>query len=130
MNLDTLLKFSDLGNEMFEDITCRIVSSFGVDGSNKNAIIDFQAFCRINCLLKYHTISGLELIKIWIKILNPAGVNTQNRDEMVDFFERFARGSMTEQPSLISHTFALHMLELFEREDCIDELDRVDMNML
>jgi hypothetical protein len=49
---------------------------------------------------------------------------------MVDFFERFARGSMTEQPSLISHTFAVHMLELFERECLIDELDRVDMNIL
>lgn len=109
---------------------CRIVSSLGIDGSNRNALIDFSTFCRINCLLKYHTIDGPELVKIWIKILNPSGVNTVSKDDMIDFLERLARGSMTEQPSLISHTFALHMLDLFKIEDCLDELDRVDMNML
>jgi len=62
--------------------------------------------------------------------LNPKGVNTLSKDEMMNFLERFARGSMTEQPSLISHTFALHMLDLFKMEDCLDELDRVDMNLL
>jgi len=114
------LKFSDIGNQKFEDITCRIISSLGVDSSNKNAVIDFPTFCRINCLLKYLTIGGSDLIKIWIKILNPLGVNTVSKDDMIDLFERFARGSMTEQPTLISHTFALNMLELFKMEGCID----------
>lgn len=45
VTLDVLLKYSDLGSSIFEDILCRILNSFGVDAANKNAVVDFQTFC-------------------------------------------------------------------------------------
>lgn len=46
---------------------------------------------------------------------------------MIDLFERFARGRMLELPTLISSTFAKHMLELIALEGCMIDENRVDM---
>lgn len=49
---------------------------------------------------------------------------------MIDLFERFGRGRMLDNPTLISMTFAKHMLQLFEMEGCMIDADRVDMAKL
>ena len=46
---------------------------------------------------------------------------------MEDFFERFARGTLQEQPTLITTTFAKHMIDLFKLEQCLVDYDRIDM---
>jgi hypothetical protein len=94
MCLRNFVRFSDVGNARFLDITYRIISSFGVDISNENSIIEFEIFCRINCFLKYQKTSPSDLIKTWVKILNPLSIPVINVLDMTDFFERFARGSI------------------------------------
>lgn len=39
--------------------------------------------------------------------------------EMIDFLERFARGTYQENANLISATFANDMIKLFEMENCL-----------
>lgn len=48
----------------------------------------------------------------------------------MDLFERFGRGRMLENPTMISSTFAKQMIQLFEMEDCTLAGDRVDMAKL
>lgn len=78
----------------------------------------------------YHTLPNNELQKIWVKILNPKSNVVAPYSQMFDFFERFARGSMQESPTLISKTFAAQMLDLFEKEGCLPTRDKVDMKIL
>ena len=49
---------------------------------------------------------------------------------MIDLFERFSRGRMLENPTLISMTFAKQMIQLFEMEGCMIDAERVDMAKL
>lgn len=125
--LREFIRFSDVGMARFQDITYRIISSFGIDVSNENAIIEFENFCRINCFLRYRKTSPSDLIKIWVKILNPQSIPVINVTNMEDFFERFARGTLQEQPTLITTTFAKHMIDLFKLEQCMIDDDRIDM---
>ncbi len=92
--LGNFVRFSDVGRARFKDITYRIISSFGIDISNEYSIIEFENFCRINSFLKYQKTSPSDLIKIWVKILNPLSIPVITVLDMTDFFERFARGSI------------------------------------
>ena len=65
-------------------------------------MIDFEMFCRIKCFLKFQTIDEQDLIKIWIKILNPQQSKYLEVGEMWDFFERMARGRTLISPTLVS----------------------------
>lgn len=72
--MGALIKFSDITNEKFIDITMRIIAGFGIDISNEYCAIDFETYCRINCFIKYQTTDPVDLIRIWIKILNPQSI--------------------------------------------------------
>ena len=48
-------------------------------------------------------------------------------EELTDFFERFARGRTLKKSTLVSSTFAKHMILLFEKEGCMIDTERVDM---
>ena len=108
----------------------RIIAGFGLDWSNENAKIDFDTYCNIKCFLEFHTLEDKELLKIWSKILNPQSLAICTKEEMIDLFERFSRGRMLDNPTLISMTFAKHMIQLFEMEGCMIDADRVDMAKL
>jgi hypothetical protein len=97
-----LLEFASVSLDRFDDITRRIIAGFGLDWSNENARIDFECFCRIKSFLNFYTLSDDELIKMWIKILNPHAVTIVPTTDMKDFFERFARGRTLKEPTLVS----------------------------
>lgn len=61
---------------------------------------------------------GLGFQRLWIKILNPMSNIVITHVQLTDLFERFARGSMQDSPTLISTTFAEQMLDLIEKEGC------------
>ena len=105
----------------------RIIAGFGIDISNEYCAIDFETYCRINCFIKYQTTDPVDLIRIWIKILNPQSIMVISVQEMVDLFERISRGCIYEVPTLISTTFSKQMIELFQKEGCLIGEDRVDM---
>jgi len=88
----------------------RIIAGFGLDWSNENAKINFDTYCNIKCFLEFHTLEDKELLKIWSKILNPQSLAICTKDEMIDLFERFGRGRMLDNPTLLSMTFAKHMI--------------------
>ena len=60
--------------------------------------------------MEFHTLEDKELLKIWSKILNPQSLAICTKDEMIDLFERFGRGRMLDNPTLLSMTFAKHMI--------------------
>jgi hypothetical protein len=106
ISLGTLMQFSNVGYDRFEDITKRILAGFGLDWTNENAKLSFDTYCRIQSFLEYQTMSDAELVKMWVKILNPSSLPVIEVSEMQDFFERFTRGKSLKEPSLISDTFA------------------------
>ena len=71
VSLGTLIQFAQIMLDRFEDILRRLLGGFGLDASNNNAKIDFETFCKIKCFLKFYTLKEEELVKIWIKIINP-----------------------------------------------------------
>ena len=116
-----------MSKDRYEDLMRRVLAGFGLDWLNENAKIDFDVFCSIKCFLDYYTLEDKDLIRIWVKILNPQSLAICTKDEMIDLFERFARGRMLDNPTLISSTFAKHMLELIGLEGCMIDENRVDM---
>jgi hypothetical protein len=94
VGLGSFITYAQVSKDKFDDITRRIVCSFGLDWSNENAKIDFEMYCKIKCFLTFNTLEESDLVKIWIKILNPSSVIVQNYEQFFDLFERFARGSM------------------------------------
>ena len=107
------------------------MAGFGLDWTNENAKLSFDTYCRIQSFLEYQTMSDAELVKMWVKILNPSSLPVIEVSEMQDFFERFTRGKSLQEPSLISDTFAKQMMILFQLEDClVDDNQRVQMEKL
>ena len=49
-------------------------------------------YVKIKCFLKYYTIELDDLKKIWLKILNPGNMAALPKEQLMDLFERFARG--------------------------------------
>jgi hypothetical protein len=47
--------------------------AFGIDFTSKDARINFEVFVKIKCFLQFNSLEWSELVKLWSKILNPAG---------------------------------------------------------
>jgi len=47
---------------------------------------------------------------MWSKILNPQSFAICTKEELQDLFERFGRGRMLENPTMVSSTFAKQMI--------------------
>ncbi len=71
VSLGTLLEFSKISGDRFDDITRRIFAGLGIDWSNENAKIGFDMFCKMKCFMEHYTATDSELIKMWTKIINP-----------------------------------------------------------
>ena len=72
----------------------RIVQAFGIDSRDSSARIDFDLYVRIKCFMKYYLISRDEMIKMWLKIINPSALSALDKADLCDLFERFARGKI------------------------------------
>lgn len=94
ISLSCLLEFSDIKQDKFDDILERIIFAFGIDYKDENSRIEFDMYVRLKCFLKYYTIEKEDLTKIWMKILNPNSNISLPKDELLDLFERFARGKI------------------------------------
>ena len=55
-----------------------------------------------------------------MKILNPATSSTLPKRELRELFEKFARGKLKEEPTLVSDVLADRMILLFEKEGLED----------
>ena len=117
VSLACLLEFSDIKQDKFDDIMDRIIGAFGIDYRDENSRIDFDMYVKIKCFLKYYTINSEELKKLWMKILS-GGTFSLKKEELLDVFERFARGRIQEQKILVSEHFSVKMIELLEKEGC------------
>ena len=92
VSLSCLLEFSDIVQDKFEDIMERIIFAFGIDFKDENSRINFDMYVKIKCFLKYYTIELDDLKKIWLKIINPSNMAALSKEQLMDLFERFARG--------------------------------------
>jgi len=92
VSLTCLLRFSDIKQDKFDDIMERIIASFGIDYKDVNARIDFDMYVRIKCFTTHFTISKEELTKLWMRIINPSQNHSLNKEDLLDLFEKFARG--------------------------------------
>lgn len=104
-----------------EEIKSNIIQSFGVDVSNKNSKIVWEQYLQMNCFLKYFTLQKEELIEIWIKILDPNGLRHISKIKLQEFLELLARGTTTEEQTLVSKGFANNLIRCFEIENCLSE---------
>ena len=75
-------------------------------------------YVKIKCFLKHYTIELDDLKKIWLKILNPSNMHSMPKVQLLDLFERFARGRIQSEPILVSAKFSENMVELLEKEGC------------
>lgn len=106
VSLACLLEYSDIRQDKFDDIMERIIFAFGIDYKDENARIGFDLYVRIKCFLQYYTIELEDLKKIWMRILNPSSSVSLPKEELLDLFERFARGRIQSQKILVSATFS------------------------
>jgi hypothetical protein len=67
------VKFSDNTKDIFDEVLSRIMLAFGIDFTSKDSRINFEVFVRIKCFLQFNSLEWGELVKLWSKILNPAG---------------------------------------------------------
>ena len=94
MSLSVLIQYSDIKQDKFDDIMDRILFAFNIDPKDSNSRIDFNLYVRMKCFVKYYTIPTDELIRIWIRIINPGSLVSLPKEELMDLLERFSRGKI------------------------------------
>lgn len=98
----------------------RIMMAFNMYEGDANARIDFELYVKIKCFLEGQTLDFNEKVATWMKIINPIQSSTLEKKELWQFFEKFARGKMQDEPILVSQVFADKMINLFELENMED----------
>ena len=86
---------------------------------NKNTVVDQKTYLRIMTLLRYYTAPRIRFFEFWIRVLNPFNFPSIPFNEMFDVLELIARGTFTEESTLISRQFAKGFLEMLRSKDCI-----------
>ena len=94
VSLSVLIQYSDIKQDKFDDIMDRILFAFNIDPKDSNSRIDFNLYVRMKCFVKYYTIPTDELIRIWIRIINPGSLVSLPKEELMDLLERFSRGKI------------------------------------
>jgi len=128
ISLRTFVNYTNSLADKFKDVNMRLIGAFGLDTSHDGVRIEWDQFLSLKCFLELFTLDKQELIRVWLKALDPRGLNCVPIKDITDFLERIARGSMDDSPTAISMVFSESMLKLFELEKCItDNCKYIDM---
>jgi aryl carrier-like protein len=56
---------------MDDQVKTNLIQAFGVDTRSINAMVYQEQFIKMKCFMEYQTLNKEELIKVWVKILDP-----------------------------------------------------------
>ncbi|CDW85058.1 UNKNOWN [Stylonychia lemnae] len=121
ITLQTFKDYSKMFVGKHKEVRRNLIQAFGIDISNKNTKIVWEQYLQIKCFLQFFTLPKTELIKIWIKILDPNGIRHILRSRLLEFLEILARGTVTDEQTLVSREFAKNIVRVFEMEDCVSD---------
>mmetsp|Transcript_5512 Transcript_5512/g.5033 ORF Transcript_5512/g.5033 Transcript_5512/m.5033 type:complete len:162 (+) Transcript_5512:915-1400(+) len=92
--------------EKHPEISNRILEALGISLHAKNSKIKWGNFLMLNSLCRYFTAQKHEFINFWLKVINPLQYKTVTKVEFIDILEKLARGSYTENNTLISQKYS------------------------
>ena len=130
ISLRTFMNYTPSLADKFRDVQKRLISAAGLDTSNTFVRIEWSHFLTLKCFLELFTLDEEQLQDLWLKALDPRGLSLVGFDDMHNFLERLARGSMSKEPTEVSSNFAELMMRLFELESCFAENTRPDKSAL
>jgi hypothetical protein len=133
ISLKIFLDFTTSLADKFKEVNKRLISAFGIDTSNENTRIVWDQFLSLKCFLELFTLGPEELEVLWLKALDPRSIFLVPVCQFQDFLEKLARGSMSEEPTLVSEVFSKEMMTLLKLEGCLTGAqgkECIDMTLL
>jgi len=74
----------------------------------------------VNSFIRFRTLTKIELIKLWLRIIDPYHRGSVKKEQYIPFLIKLSRGTLNRDETLIQRNFVVKMLEQFESTRCIN----------
>ena len=118
--VDFFLNTSPLLKDKHAVIQRAILQAMGIHTQNKQQVnITWIQFLRMSTLLSYHCATKQQYIDFWLRFMNPESRKFLPQDEFESRMELLARGSFTDNETLISVNYARGLYQMFAAQSCL-----------
>lgn len=123
--VDFFLDTSPLLKDKHAVIQRAILQAMGIHTQNKQQVnITWLQFLKMSTLLSYHCATKAQYVDFWVRFMNPEARKFVPQDEFEKRMELLARGSFTDNETLISVNFARGLYQMFAAQGCISKDDK------
>lgn len=85
----------------------------------KSTVVGWKDFLRVQTHLRYYSATKEQYLYFWMRVLNPLNMPTLPMDEIYVLLELLARGTFTNQSTLVSEKFSRGFLKMLDNRKCI-----------
>ena len=99
-----------------------MLQAMGIHTQNKQQVnISWLNFLKMFTLLHYHCATKTQYIDFWSRFINPESKKLLTQREFEERMELLARGSYTDNQTLISLNYAHGLYQMFASQNCISK---------
>jgi len=128
ITIDTLKSFSNFSKEKLPEVTERLLLAADIPAVNKT--LSIQEYVKVNMLLISFIANKEDYVRFWIRYFDPAGYGILRPNEHYEIIEKLSRGLFNKELTLISDSFAKNIEFKLKESGCIDELNRLNIELL
>ena len=123
--------------EKHVDSAIAIMNALGYRVDNSSTIIDWNAYLKVQSLIKYNSIPNEQAMDFWISFFAPDGQEYVQVKEVFDSVELLTRCIFTQKSTLVSKRSGKNFVDMLKSKGCVakklinrKELKVVDMKLL
>lgn len=95
------------------EIKTRLLKALGIDTERRNSIIKWEDFVELYCICELGELNKEELIRFWIRFLDPSMLGIVAEEALLDILEKLVRGTSLSEPNEWTYLFAKSMIKSY-----------------
>ena len=96
------------------EVKIRLLKALGLDTERHNSVIKWEEFVELYCICELGQLNKEELIRFWIKFLDPSMLGIVSENAILDILEKLVRGTSLSEPNQGTLLFAKSVLKMYK----------------
>ena len=99
------------------EVKTRLFKALGIDTERKSSVVKWEEFVELYSICELGQLNKEELIRFWIKFLDPSMLGIVTEGSILDILEKLVRGTSLNEPNQGTLLFAKNMLKTYKMYD-------------
>lgn len=100
------------------EVKIRLLKALGIDTERKNSVIKWEEFVELYSICELGQLNKSELIRFWVKFLDPSMLGIVSESSIEDILEKLVRGTSLNEANQGTLLFAKSIIKSYKMHNC------------